>query len=128
MSTSRAVVLWHLLRMQSRIEGEAWLTPRLLFLTEAGLGDRKARSRAVAELEQAGLAEVRRRPGKLPLLRLKVGPKHRHGGTAMEYSAAIDVSLEWSSVCVVNAAGQIVAKPRYGASARRSSHCLPRAA
>jgi transposase len=38
----------------------------------------------------------------------KVGPKHRHGGTAMEHYAAIDVSLEWSSVCVVDAAGQIV--------------------
>src|ERR671910_3269872 len=38
----------------------------------------------------------------------KLGPKHRHGGTAMEHYAAIDVSLEWSSVCVVDAAGQIV--------------------
>jgi transposase len=40
-----------------------------------------------------------------------IGPKHRHGGTAMEHYAAIDVSLEWSSVCVVDAAGQIV-RPR----------------
>jgi hypothetical protein len=37
-----------------------------------------------------------------------IGPKHQHGGTAMEHYAAIDVSLEWSSVCVVDAAGQIV--------------------
>jgi transposase len=38
----------------------------------------------------------------------KIGPKHQHGGTAVEHYAAIDVSLEWSSVCVVDAAGQIV--------------------
>jgi hypothetical protein len=76
LSTSRAVLLWHLLRMQSKIEGKEWLTPRLSFLAEAGLDDRKARSRAVAELEQAGLAEVRRRPGKLPLLRLIMPAEH----------------------------------------------------
>jgi DNA-binding transcriptional ArsR family regulator len=77
-STSRAALLWHLLRMQSKIEEEGWLVPRLSFLVEAGLGDRKARSRAVVELEQAGLVEVRRRSGKLPLLRL-VEPTE-HGG------------------------------------------------
>ena len=72
------MLLWHLLHMQAKIEGEVWLTPRLSFLAEAGLGDRKVRSRAVAELEQAGLVEVRRRPGKLPLLRL-IKPAE-HGG------------------------------------------------
>src|SRR3954469_20235295 len=36
-----------------------------------------------------------------------VGPKH-HRGTAMEYFAGIDVSLKGSSICVVDAAGQIV--------------------
>src|ERR1700760_4758206 len=36
-----------------------------------------------------------------------VGPKH-HRGTAMENYAGIDVSLEQSSVCVVDAKGQIV--------------------
>ena len=30
----------------------------------------------------------------------------------MEYYAAIDVSLEWSSVCVVDAAGQIVSEAK----------------
>ena len=30
----------------------------------------------------------------------------------MEHYAAIDVSLEWSSVCVVDAAGQIVREAR----------------
>ena len=34
----------------------------------------------------------------------RVGPKHR-GGTAVEYFAAIDVSLELSSVCVVDETG-----------------------
>src|SRR4051794_40015610 len=37
----------------------------------------------------------------------RVGPKH-HRGTAMEHYAGIDVSLERSSVCVVDAAGRIV--------------------
>jgi hypothetical protein len=34
-------------------------------------------------------------------------PKHQQG-TAMEYYAGIDVSLEHSSVCVVDASGKIV--------------------
>jgi hypothetical protein len=38
----------------------------------------------------------------------KVGPRHLHGGTAMEHYAAIDVSLEWSSVCIVDDSGRIV--------------------
>src|SRR5919109_510898 len=37
----------------------------------------------------------------------RVGPKH-HRGTAMEHYAGIDVSLERSSVCVVDAMGRIV--------------------
>src|SRR5215472_15277825 len=37
----------------------------------------------------------------------RVGPKHR-GGTAVEYFAGIDVSLEESSVCVVDGTGKIV--------------------
>src|SRR6476469_1420830 len=37
----------------------------------------------------------------------RVGPRH-HRGTAMEYFAGIDVSLEDSSLCVVDAAGRIV--------------------
>src|SRR5918993_2665589 len=37
----------------------------------------------------------------------RVGPKH-HRGTAMEHYAGIDVSLERSSVCVVDATGRIV--------------------
>src|SRR6188508_1950849 len=37
----------------------------------------------------------------------RVGPRH-HRGTAMEHYAGIDVSLESSSVCVVDATGRIV--------------------
>src|SRR3954466_9033703 len=37
----------------------------------------------------------------------RVGPRH-HRGTAMEHYAGIDVSLEQSSVCVVDGAGRIV--------------------
>src|SRR5215217_3762479 len=37
----------------------------------------------------------------------RVGPRH-HRGTAMEHYAGIDVSLERSSVCVVDGAGRIV--------------------
>src|SRR5918998_6954751 len=37
----------------------------------------------------------------------RVGPRH-HRGTAMEHYAGIDVALERSSVCVVDAAGRIV--------------------
>src|SRR5688572_29435451 len=37
----------------------------------------------------------------------RVGPRH-HRGTAMEHDAGIDVSLERSSVCVVDATGRVV--------------------
>src|SRR5689334_25438376 len=37
----------------------------------------------------------------------RVGPRH-HRGTAVEHYAGIDVSLERSSVCVVDAAGRII--------------------
>ena len=37
----------------------------------------------------------------------------------MEHYAGIDVSLERSSVCVVDASGKIVAKARWRASLRR---------
>ena len=40
-----------------------------------------------------------------------VGPKH-HQGTAMDYYAGIDVSLEQSSVCVVDATGKIVCEAK----------------
>src|SRR3954465_15464872 len=42
-----------------------------------------------------------------------VGPRH-HRGTAMEHYAGIDVSLERSSVCVVDATGRIVREAKGG--------------
>src|ERR687894_635 len=41
----------------------------------------------------------------------RVGPRH-HQGTAMEHYAGIDVSLERSSVCVVDATGRIVGEAK----------------
>jgi hypothetical protein len=35
-------------------------------------------------------------------------PTHRNEGTAMDYYAGIDVSLELASVCIVDANGKIV--------------------
>ena len=46
-----------------------------------------------------------------------VSPKH-HRRTAMEYFAEIDVSLEQSSVCVVDGAGKIVRETKVAASRR----------
>src|SRR3954454_23394801 len=37
-----------------------------------------------------------------------VRPRHRNRGTAMEHYAGIDVSLERSSVCVVDSSGRII--------------------
>ena len=70
LSTARAALLWHLIRMQTKLDAKDWILPRLSLLIEAGLRSNKARSRAIEELERAGLIEVRRRRGKGPLLRL----------------------------------------------------------
>jgi hypothetical protein len=70
LSTARAALLWHLLRMQTKLDGQVWIVPRLSFWKEAGFDYYEARSRAIKELERAGLVEVHRRPGKSPLLRL----------------------------------------------------------
>jgi hypothetical protein len=43
---------------------------------------------------------------------LRAGPEHLGRRTAMEHYAGIDVSLELSSVCVVDAKGKIVRKAR----------------
>jgi hypothetical protein len=71
LSTSRAAALWLMLTLQSKLEGGGWLKPRLSLLQEAGLADRKTRSRAISELERAGLVDVERRKGKAPLVRLR---------------------------------------------------------
>src|SRR5437016_5825889 len=41
----------------------------------------------------------------------RVGPKH-HRGTAMDHYVGIDVSLEQSSVCVVDTGGRVVREAR----------------
>jgi hypothetical protein len=71
LSTSRAALFWLLLQMQRKLDANEWIVPRLSLLVEANLRDRKARSRAVKELERAGLIEVKRRTGKAALLRVR---------------------------------------------------------
>lgn len=44
------------------------------------------------------------------------GPMHRAGGIAMEPHARVAVSLEWSSLCVLDAAGQIIRTGEIGVS------------
>jgi hypothetical protein len=50
--------------------GPEWVRVRTHLLAAVGLGTTWARSRAYAELERAGLVEVRRRKGYAPLVRL----------------------------------------------------------
>ena len=56
------------------MEGQEWVRVRTHLLAAVGLGTTWARSRAYAELERAGLIEVRRRKGYAPLVRLV--PRH----------------------------------------------------
>src|SRR3954447_14258459 len=70
LSTARALALWLTIRAQARMEGKEWVRVRTHLLEGIGLGATWARSRAYAELERAGLAEVRRRKGYAPLVRL----------------------------------------------------------
>jgi hypothetical protein len=66
----RAVGLWMAVRMQARLESEEWVRVRTHLRESLGFSNRAAHSRAVAELEKAGLIEVRRRKGYAPLVRL----------------------------------------------------------
>ena len=68
--SGRAVGLWAAIRMQARLEGEEWVRVRTHLRESLGFSNRAAHSRAVAELERAGLIEVRRRKGYAPLVRL----------------------------------------------------------
>src|SRR5215218_3076209 len=70
LSTARALGLWLTIRAQARIEGKEWVRVRTHLLEAVGLGTTWARSRAYAELERAGLVELRRRKGYAPLVRL----------------------------------------------------------
>ncbi len=70
LSTARALGLWLTIRAQARMEGREWVRVRSHLLEAVGLGATWARSRAYAELERAGLVELRRRKGYTPLVRL----------------------------------------------------------
>src|SRR3954468_23962644 len=69
-STARALGLWLTIRAQARMEGKEWVRVRAHLLEAIGLGTTWARSRAYAELERAGLIQMRRRKGYAPLVRL----------------------------------------------------------
>src|SRR3954452_9507487 len=66
----RSVGLRLAIRMQTRLEGEDWVRVRTHLRESLGFTNRAAHSRAVTELERAGLIEVRRRKGYAPLVRL----------------------------------------------------------
>ena len=70
LSTARALGLWLTIRAQARMEGREWVRVRTHLLAAVGLGTTWAHSRAVTELERAGLVEVWRRKGYAPLVRL----------------------------------------------------------
>ena len=76
--SGRAVGLWLAIRMQARLEGEEWVRVRTHLRESLGFTNRAAHSRAVTELERAGLIEVRRRKGYAPLVRLV--PRRIDGG------------------------------------------------
>jgi hypothetical protein len=71
--SGRSVGLWVAIRMQAKIEGQPWVRIRTHLRESLGFTNRAAHSRAVTELEQAGLIEVERRPGYTPLVRLVPG-------------------------------------------------------
>jgi hypothetical protein len=53
-----------------KLEGTDWVRVRTHLRESLGFDNRAAHSRAVTELERAGLIEVRRRKGYAPLVRL----------------------------------------------------------
>ena len=68
--SGRAVGLWAAIRMQAKLEGADWVLVRSHLRESLGFNNRAAHSRAVTELERAGLVEVQRRKGYAPLVRL----------------------------------------------------------
>jgi hypothetical protein len=70
LSTARALGLWLTIRAQTKMEGSEWVRVRTHLLEAIGLATTWARSRAYAELERAGLIDVRRRKGYAPLVQL----------------------------------------------------------
>ena len=84
-STARALGLWLTIRARARMEGKGWVRVRARLLEAVGLGTTWARSRAYAELERAGLIQVRRRKGHAPLVRLV---PQRTGGVELKAMAS----------------------------------------
>ena len=68
--SGRSVGLWLAIRMQAKVEGQQWVRVRTHLRDSLGFNNRAAHSRAVAELERAGMIEVQRRKGYAPLVRL----------------------------------------------------------
>jgi hypothetical protein len=68
--SGRSVGLWLAIRMQARLERREWVRVRTHLRESLGFTNRAAHSRAVTELERAGLIEVQRRKGYAPLVRL----------------------------------------------------------
>ena len=74
--------LWLAIRMQAKFEGQQWVRVRTHLRDSLGFTNRAAHSRAVTELERAGLIEVQRRKGYAPLVRLvaqRAGGKESNG-------------------------------------------------
>jgi hypothetical protein len=68
--SGRAMGLWLAIRMQAKLERTGWVRVRAHLRESLGFTNRAAHSRAMAELERAGLIEVQRRKGFAPLVRL----------------------------------------------------------
>ena len=61
--SGRSVGLWLAIRMQAKLERSEWVRVRTHLRESLGFTNRAAHSRAVTELERAGLIEVQRRKG-----------------------------------------------------------------
>ena len=73
--SGRSVGLWLAIRMQAKLERRDWVRVRTHLRQSLGFNNRAAHSRAVAELERAGLIGVlQRRKGYAPLVRLVPWP------------------------------------------------------
>jgi hypothetical protein len=72
--SARAMGLWFAIRMQAKLERQPWVRIRTHLRVSLGFTNRAAHSRAVTELERAGLIEVERRPGYAPRVRLVPRP------------------------------------------------------
>jgi hypothetical protein len=70
----RAIGLWGIIRLQAAVERNEWVQVRAHLKQSLGFAHDMAYSRAVTALEDAGLIEVNRRPGRASLFRLVPRP------------------------------------------------------